>query len=267
MLEGLLRALLPLVEPIGLIWVCSIVLTVVLVRERRLRLAALPGGLAAFVWLVGATPLPGAFLASLERPWAGVNRETLPEADAIVLLGGFSAPSREEVGGLHFDDRADRAVTALELARLGKAKTLVIGGGAVGRGERRLSEADLFQAFVTARKLAPPDVISLGACASTHDEAVRFGELASRRGWRRVLLVTSAAHMKRAAATFRTATRLEVVPAPSGFLTGVSLAAKGRLALVPKAGGFVQLEDWLHETIGFAVYRMRGFISREAAQG
>ena len=131
MLDLALRSAMTLLEPVGFTWACLLVLTVLLLRKKEFRLAAVPAALAVLIWIIGATPVPGRLLASLESPWVGMKRADLPEADVIVLLGGYSTPSREEVGGLHFNGSADRAVTALELVRLGKAKTLVVSGSAL----------------------------------------------------------------------------------------------------------------------------------------
>ena len=56
------------------------------------------------------------------------------------------------------------------------------------------------------------EVISLGGCKHTRHEAEKVAKLAQERGWKRVLLVTSASHLKRAAGVFRTTTPLEVTP-------------------------------------------------------
>lgn len=265
MFDLVLRSAMTLLEPIGFVWGCLVVLTGLLLRKKRPRLAAVLGSLALFLWVVGATSVPGSLLGSLERPWVGVQRAELPEADAIMLLGGFSAASREELGRLHFNQSADRAVTALELVRLGKAKTLIIGGSALTANGESFVEADLLKQILTARQLGGPEVISLGGCKHTRNEAEKVAQLAKERGWKRLLLVTSATHMRRAAAVFRTTTELEIVPAPSAFLTSVSIVTLDGVAIVPRAGGFVKLENYLHEQIGWFVYRRRGWISDEAA--
>ena len=265
MLDLVLRSAMTLLEPIGFVWGCLVVLTAWLLRKKQSRLAAALGALAVFIWLAGATPLPGSLLASLERPWLGVKRADLPAADAIVLLGGFSAPSREEVGQLHFNQSADRAVTALELIRLEKSKLLVVGGSAVTVDGEPFAEADLFKGILASWKSVETEVISLGGCKHTRHEAEKVAKLAEERGWKRVLLVTSASHMKRAAGVFRTTTGLEIIPVPSAFLTSVSIVTADSTDIVPRAAGFVKLENWLHEQIGWRVYRWRGWISDDAA--
>ena len=265
MLNLAMRSAMTLLEPVGFVWACLVVLSVLLFRRQRRRLAAVLGALAAFIWLVGATPLPGRILGSLERPWVGVKRAELPAADAIVLLGGFLSPSREEVGGVHFNVSADRAVTALELVRLEKAKVLVVSGSAFMVNDEPFVEAELFKRLVDERKLGGPEVISLGGCKHTRHEAEKVAKLARERGWKRVLLVTSANHMRRAAAVFRTATGLEVVPAPGAFLTSASIVTVDSMDLVPRSPGFMKLEVYLHEQIGWWMYRWRGWISAEEA--
>ena len=157
-------------------------------------------------------------------------------------------------------------MVALELGRLGKSKTLVVSGSAMTIHGEAFVEADLFREILVARQLGGPEVISLGGCKNTRHEAEKISKLAQERGWKRVLLVTSATHMRRAAAVFRTTTGLEIVPAPSAFLTSVSIVTTDSLDLIPRAGGFGKIENYMHEQIGWFVYRLRGWVSDEAAQ-
>ena len=266
MLDFALRSVLRLMEPVGFIWACLLLLVLWCLRKRQPSLAAGAAVIALFIWIIGATPLPGSLLASLERPWVGLKREALPEADAIILLGGFSAPSREEVGRLHFNQSADRAVTALELLRMGKAKALVVGGSALMADGEPFVEADLFKSILATWQSGGPEVVSLGGCKHTRHEAEKVARLAGERGWKRVLLVTSASHLRRAVGVFRTTTGLEIVPVPSAFLTSASIITTDSTDFVPRSAGFGKVESWLHEVIGWRVYRWRGWISAEAAK-
>lgn len=265
MLNYALRAALTLLEPIGFIWACLLAVAVFLLRRRQWRPAGVLAALAALMWVIGATPLPGRLLAALERPWVGVKRAELPSADAVVLLGGFLAPSREEVGQVHFNVNADRAVTALELIRLQKAKVLAVGGGSSRYHGEVYCEADSFKQLVDERHLSGAEVISLGGCKNTRHEAEKIAALAREHGWQRILLVTSASHMRRAAAVFRSTTALEIIPAPCGFLTQASLYGYEHFAPVPDVSGFVKISNVLHEQVGWWVYRWRGWISAEEA--
>jgi uncharacterized SAM-binding protein YcdF (DUF218 family) len=244
-LSEIARALIPLVEPIGLVWLALIVLAVLHWRKRQRGFASAVAGIAAFIYLIGASALPDALLRSLERPYFGVKPETLPVCDAVVMLGGGLDPSPNEVGELHLTKAGDRIIAALEMIRLGKAPALVCGGSAVEMGGEKKVEADLFKKALIDRRVPVPEIISLGHCADTHDEAVRTRAIAEPRGWRRVLLVTSANHLPRATATFRKA-GIEVVAVPCNFQTRRTRGSGPFVAAIPNYVGFEKMAVWLH---------------------
>jgi uncharacterized SAM-binding protein YcdF (DUF218 family) len=252
---ALTRHVLTLLEPIGLLWLALIVLALLLWRKRQRGFAFATGSLAAAVYVIGATSFPDMLLRSLEQPYAGVNVTALPTADAVVMLGGGLTPSSSEIAGLHLTKAGDRIIMALEMIRLGKATVLICGGASEKTDEGVKVEADLFKQALLDRRVPVPEIISLGACIDTHDEAVRTRALAEQRGWRRILLVTSASHLRRAVATFRTL-GMEVVPVPCNFLA----ARTTRVFAVPSYGGFEEISTWMHEQIGWCEYRRRGWI-------
>lgn len=253
------RQLLVLVQPIGLVWLALLALTVALWWKGQRTFASCTAALALFVQVIGGTDLPDALLRSLERLFAGVKIEELPRCDALILLGGGVEPSRYEAARVHLSGAGDRVMMALELLRLGKAPVLCIGGGSVSMKGETWSEASFAKAATVERNLTSAEVVSLGICRDTHDEALRVRALAEQRGWHRVLVVTSAAHQRRALATFRTA-GLEAVPGPCNFLTSISLGSSGSGIGIPSYGGFARFAVWLHEQIGWWEYRRRGWI-------
>jgi uncharacterized SAM-binding protein YcdF (DUF218 family) len=265
MLDYLLRQVLLLLQPLGLIWATLGVLTWRCRRTQR-RIAVTTGALFVFIFIVGSTDFPGWLLRTQERPWAGVNLDTLPKADAIVVLGGGAEPSRYEMGGLHLTRAGDRLLMGLELARRELAGTLIVSGGAADFDGDVRSESAVVRAWLENWKLpAHGEVLDLGVSGNTHDEARKVAKVARERGWQRVLLVTSANHMRRATALFRTQ-GVDFVAVPCNFLTTVSTAPAPFRLSVPNSGGLEKISIWAHEQIGWWTYRARGWISREAAE-
>ncbi len=254
------RALIPLVEPIGLVWLALIVLAVLLWRKRQRGFATMAAGIAAFIFLIGATHLPDVLLESLERPYLSVKLDTLPQADAVVMLGGCLDPAPNEVAGLHLTKAADRIVAALELIRLGKSPVLICGGAGAERNGVMQIEAELLKQALIERRVPVPEIISLGHCADTHDEAVRTRAILQQRGWRRVLLVTSANHLPRAVATFG-ALGVEVTAAPCNFQARPRRPGALIRSAIPGYVGFEQMAAWMHEQIGWWEYRRRGWLA------
>jgi uncharacterized SAM-binding protein YcdF (DUF218 family) len=256
------RILEALVQPIGLIWLLNLGGAAWLLYRRKWREAAFCGTIAALLFVVGSTSVPVRLLATLERPYAGGQPVTILSGDAVVMLGGTLSPSSEDVFRFDLNDGADRAITAAELIRQGKARTLIIGGG--GRTDnasenRESPEAQLLKSWLVTWGLTNAPVICLNASGDTHDEAVQVHLLAQTNAWQRLILVTSAYHMKRAEALFH---RLGVAVAPVAcdFVALSSLERKGRFNPVPQADGFGYLQLYLHEKIGWFMYLWRGWI-------
>lgn len=246
-------------QPIAALWLVLILAALWELRRRRWRSAAGAAGLAAVLYVIGATPLPATLLASLERPYAAVPLPALPAGDAVVMLGGMLAPSRQDVFGFQVDGAADRVITAIEAARQQKGRTLVLGGG-VNPHVPNPGEGELLRRWIVAWNAAPVPVQVLGLCRDTRDEAERARKLADVQGWRRIVLVTSASHMRRAEGTFR---RLgfEVICLPCDFEGMTALENRRRfLSWVPGLRGFEQLERYLREVVGWWMYRWRGWL-------
>ena len=105
--------------------------------------------------------------------------------------------------------------------------------------------------------VAPQHLWLENASLDTHDNAVNSARLLKAKGKQRILLVTSAFHMRRSVALF-TAQGLDVVPAPTDFQQPV--AQQLLPAWLPVVGSLYQTTDALHEIVGYWVYRWRGWL-------
>ena len=94
---------------------------------------------------------------------------------------------------------------------------------------------------------------------NTRQNATASAQLLKKRGLRRVLLVTSAQHMPRAAGTFRTL-GLDILPSPTDF-RAVEWNQPKLLDWIPTLEGFYRFGRAFREYLGLAVYRYRGWIS------
>jgi uncharacterized SAM-binding protein YcdF (DUF218 family) len=258
--DALLRQLLPLLAPIGLVWFCLLALTVALWWKKQRGFACVTAALVVFITLIGSTSIPGRLLGSLEKPYAGVALESLPSADAIVLLGGGASPSRYEAQAVHLTIAGDRLVMAHALYQMGKAPVLLLGGNANKLDHVIRFESEIVRDLLVTWGVPKDAMIPLAANRDTHDEALKVRALATEHGWRRVLLVTSANHMRRASATFR-AQGFEVIPVPCNFLTTISTAPAPPGVHVPGYDGFWKTAIWLHEQAGWFIYRRRGWVT------
>ena len=180
--------------------------------------------------------------------------------DAVVALGGGERVSQHDLLGFAMADGGSRNLTAIQLVRLGKARTLVLGGSWPMPGRPDAPSIGVVQDWVTSWGLVGGAVTNLGICINTHDEAVAFKKLAQGQGWSKVLLVTSALHMRRAVALFKKQ-GIEVTPVAADFqVLGVPPDWALTFSPFPREHRFFLLSLYLHEKIGWWVYRARGWV-------
>jgi uncharacterized SAM-binding protein YcdF (DUF218 family) len=215
------------------------------------------------MFLIGSTPLVDAMVARAERPQALADSDRLAEADVVVALGGEYQLSEHDILGFALTAGGSRVLTALELVRRGKAKALVLGGSGPPAGKPGAVASALVQEWVVASGLTTVTVTNLGRCANTHDEALRFKELSRQRGWRTVILVTSALHVPRAVAVFA-AQGITVVPVACDFQAYGVPSMRDDFSPFPRQTRFHQFSLYLHERIGWLAYRWRGWIGAES---
>lgn len=125
-------------------------------------------------------------------------------------------------------------------------------------GKRDEPSSRIVQDWVTSWGLVSGTVTNLGICINTHDEAVAFSKLSQDQGWMKVMLVTSALHMRRSVALFKKQ-GIEVTAVAADFqVQGVSQDLP--FSPFPRQHRLNLLVLYMHEKIGWWVYRARGWV-------
>jgi uncharacterized SAM-binding protein YcdF (DUF218 family) len=266
-----LSKLLPIVlYPIGLSSTLVLIASFNLTRRPRLARTSL---LLALVILWGSSmPWTARRLtAVLEAPHAAFgNPQTLPAADAIVVLGGATAEPDAPRTAPEVNEAGDRLFMAARLYGAKKAPKLILSGGrlrwqaAAGVSTTTSEATDMAQLLV---ELGVPSQAMLLEPNSfnTRQNAVYVQQILKQQKINRILLVTSAFHMTRSAAIFRRL-GITVVPAPTDFavtdrdLDGHDGGQGLLLSLLPDARSQEMTTKALKEFMGLVVYRLRGWI-------
>ena len=262
-----------LVSPIGGA-IAGGVIAVVSARLGRKRMAKWIGGLTvAWLWLwmtpimtwVVGVPLEREFLVDGKVPLV----ESFPEADAIVLLGGSMGAETNLSSYAEMWSGADRVWQAARLYKAGKAqKVIATGNGAVdttlpllldfGVAKADVSFMDAVNTEEEARGIGKMLVKSVGVEELGVEESdspthpIKHSSTARPK----VLLVTSAWHMKRARLMFeKYAPDIEVACAPADFENTI-MAEKTPLfkMLLPDPNVFMLNSVAFHEWVGIVGY-------------
>jgi len=212
--------------------------------------------LLAVGWLyLCSTALFANFLmGTLERGFVSRAMSVVAPADAIVLLGGGTRGDTHMGTLPDLNQHADRLVHAVALYKAGKAPVIVLTGGAI---EDARPEAQQMQDLLMVMGVPAKHLLLENESRNTHDNAANTALLLKSRGMHRILLVTSAFHMRRSQALFA-AQGLEVVPAPTDYQ---QLVAKQVLpGWLPVVSNLQQSTNALHEIVGYWVYRWKGWL-------
>lgn len=170
-------------------------------------------GAFAVIWL-GAWSMPPVSMGLrglIESQFPAPALALLPSAPAIVVLGGVLTPASVSLPHANLSAAADRLRFAAQLYHSGKAPLVVLSGGS-DLSVSKSSEAVAMQAFLHELGV-PHSAMLLEEQSRTTQQNAHFTSLLLRSmGIDRVLLVTSALHMRRAKALFE-AEGLQVIPA------------------------------------------------------
>ena len=155
---------------------------------------------------------------------------------------------------VHVGTGFDRLLHGMRLLRAKKAHVLVLSGGIVGGG---MSEAEQMQRLAIEYGIVPTTLLLEANSRNTRENAVNSTRLLNAMGLKRIILVTSGSHMRRAAAAF-IHVGADVIPAP----TDIEIVPKrwAFTRLVPTVQALQYSSRAIKEYVGYAVYWLRGWV-------
>ena len=201
----------PLVYPLGL--ACLLIVAALILRRPRLRTALLL--LALALLLIGGNRWVALGLArSLE--WRYIPAGELPQAQAIVVLGGGTLSAQYPRQTVEVDQAGDRLIYAAQLYHQGKAEHLLLSGGRIDWISSGAPPAEDMAALLEMLGVPRQALWLESQSRNTYENARNARAFLEPLGIRRILLVTSASHMPRSVALFEKQ-GFEVIPAPADF--------------------------------------------------
>ena len=239
-----------LLSPLGSS-LCLLGLALFLAWRRRSRLGVACGALA-IVWLwAWSMPVLSLWLrGTLEDQFAQPPLSRVPQAQAMVVLGGGVSPPSGKATDINLGAAADRVWYVARLFHAGKAPLLLLSGGSDPQ-RHAFSEARAMAIFLQDLGVPEQALVLEEASRNTLENAAFTAKLLNERGIRHVLLVTSALHMPRALALF-SAQGLQVEPAPTDF--EADNPPPGALAWLPDAealdGSGRAMKEWVGKWVG-----------------
>lgn len=237
-----------LIEPLSQVLLLSTIGLVLYWRRRRNLSTFFFTVSGLWLYLASSAFVASGLMAQLEADFAPIAATDLPEADAIVLLGGairgeVSKDTLADMSGV-----GDRLVFAVAAYKAGKAPVIVVTGGAE---EGFVPEAILIRDILVTMGVPRSAVVTESRNRVTFDNDQYTRETLSSMDVKSVLLVTSAFHMRRSLLVFGMLD-LRVTPAPTDFQ--VLQGALSPWHFFPNVKALQRTTWAMHEIAGYLYY-------------
>lgn len=204
------------------------------------------------------TPL----LKKAEEQWYKEYDRPLPEGKTYkygIVLGGYSfwdwERNRPEFSGI-----ADRLTEGIRLYKCGRIEKLVLAsdGSIIQSKDEKGLQGNPQGMMKYLNELGiPQEDIIMETFANNTRENVTFTKklLGKEMDTASVVIITSAVHMKRSVSAFQA----EGIY-PDCYITDTWVDVKGqRVSFMPSVGTLAQWPELLHEWVGYAMYKWRGW--------
>lgn len=208
--------------------------------------------------LAASPPFAAMLYQRLEQQYPPQQIIDTANADVIISLGGNLAPPRPPRLDIELVQSSDRLQHTVRLYRAGKAPKIILSGGNVFPQAHIENEASYAARLLKEWGVDDGALIVEGDSRTTYENAINSRRLMEKNDFKTALLVTSASHMPRALAAFRSQ-NINVIPAT----TDVLITANDNptvLRWLPSSGALSATTTAVHEYFGTLVYRLRGWI-------
>jgi uncharacterized SAM-binding protein YcdF (DUF218 family) len=200
-------------------------------------------------------PIASWLVSGLERRYPAMEVRDCPKADAVVVLSGMLSES--VTSATEWNREVDRFERGVELVAGGRAPKLVFTRGLSWPDVDREPEGQRL-AREAVKHGIPADKIELtdDPVLETSSEVHSIRRTMEKRGWHRIILVTSAIHMPRAMWLVKKE-QIDVIPFPADF-EAESHTPFDLTSFLPQARSLEASERAIREWIGLTYYRAAG---------
>ncbi len=212
----------------------------------------------AVIWpLLWSLPLTSLWLGGyLEQQYPYKNPTALPQAEAIVVLGGHTANSRRNwFADYDAGQIVLRTDTANALYKAARAPQIIVSGAALDGG---VSEATIMANALERAGVNSKDIIAEKRSLTTRENALYTAELLQQKGIQNFLLVSSALHMPRAMASFQ---GLGLHPTAAGSPPQITIPeGTDYWFWLPSMRALYASKTIIKEYLALFVYKLRGWL-------
>ncbi len=177
--------------------------------------------------------------------------------DYIVILGGMMSYYDTQTNQIGINTSIDRLLQGLKLYKKGYAKKMLISGGDGSLLKSIGKEAEIIKMYLNDIGLDNDHILIESESKNTYENAKYSAQLLKNDSASKILLITSAYHMKRALACFKKQ-GIDADYYPAERYSGKRKYTFDHL-FIPDLNAIEKWDRLIHEWIGYLIYIVMGY--------
>ena len=208
-----------------------------------------------FLWIFSIGFVADLLWKIVEYPWQRIEDSDAPTANAIVVLSGGGISKAPGKGNVFEWGDPDRFFAGINLYQKKKAPKLFFTGGTTPYDQDSINEGTLYKEHAISMGIPLDAIFVTNKVINTAQEALELRRNFNQANFSsKILLVTSAFHMKRAKKLFERQ-NFVVYPFPVDFKTSKISPWQSPSQWIPNSYNLDRSSTALRELIGRIVYR------------
>jgi uncharacterized SAM-binding protein YcdF (DUF218 family) len=239
--------------PPGLAITMTFLWALMLLRQKKTGIGIMMIIFSVSVYTACLGPLADKLMLPLENTYAQLNVKDISAHDVYVVLGGGiydNAPDLEGIGS-PTGDSLERLVYAYRLYRIQPLPIIV----SSGKGFKyEAPEAPVMRRYLVQMGVPEKSISMDSTSRNTYENAMEVKTLCEKLMCNKIILITSAYHMRRAVYAFRHAGLTNIIPAPTDYK--INRRRYGFMDYMPDVEALTNTYRGMHEYVGLLYYKI-----------
>lgn len=180
-----------------------------------------------------------------------------PPYDYIVILGGMMSYYDTQTHQIGVNSSIDRLLQGLKLYKKGYAQKILISGGDGSLLKSIGKEADIIKMYLNDIGLDSDSILIESESQNTYENAKHSTQILLNDSAQKILLVTSAFHMRRALACFK---KQGII---ADYYPAERYSGKRKYSFdhlfIPNLQAIEKWDKLIHEWVGYLMYKLMGY--------
>ena len=183
---------------------------------------------------------------------------SLPQYDAAIIFTGLTNQDKTPHDRIYTNKGADRVLHTVQLYKMGKCNKIIVSGGMGSLRDKFETEAASLKRILLFAGVPDSAIILEERARNTYENAQFTKQLLIQHPeLKKLVLVTSAFHMRRSAACMKKAS-VTADTFPADFYTSDRTFTLDRM-IVPNEYTLFMWQKLLHEITGYLTYKLMGY--------